>query len=415
MAFVKNLVAGPDKNNFQATAASNDVQRNIGNIAAGNQALSPERRNLNGDIGTGLSQQQAGFGGLQGVAGQQQSFADVLRSQALGTGGPLNTIYQNNLAQANANVAGTLASNKGITPALAARLAAQNQGANALQQGNFRAQGQLAAQQAYGQQQQAQAQTAAQMAAAGQNLYGNAGQQQAAQNANLLGLTQLSTQGALANQNAEMQAQQINAGVAQGNVDASNAAAGQILSTAGAVAGGIFGGPAGAAAGSALGHAAAGGKAHGGLIEAPQHKTFAQMVAHHLLEDDRQHFAKGGAVKMTQSDVRPIDKVDIGKALEEGTTGVNVGSRPGLDTLQGRPEGKAYGGVMHMYDAGGGVPGEAMHPGDDGRNDVVPALLSPGEIVLPRSVAYDPEKSRRFVEHIRSQTPAQYGDIKRRR
>src|SRR6516225_7399764 len=245
MAFVKNLVAGPDKNNFQATAASNDVQRNIGNIAAGNQALSPERRNLNGDIGTGLSQQQAGFGGLQGVAGQQQSFADVLRAQALGTGGPLNTIYQNNLAQANANVAGTLASNKGITPALAARLAAQ-------------AQGQLAAQQAYGQQQQAQAQTAAQMAAAGQNLYGGAGQQQAAQNANLLGLTQLSTQGALANQNAEMQAQQINAGVAQGNVDASNAAAGQILSTAGAVAGGIFGGPAGAAAGSALGHAAAG-------------------------------------------------------------------------------------------------------------------------------------------------------------
>lgn len=52
------------------------------------------------------------------------------------------------------------------------------------------------------------------------------------------------------------------------------------------------------------------------------------------------------------------------------------------------------------------VPGEAKFKGDTRSNDTVPALLSPGEIVLPRSVAQDedaPEKAKKFVEAIKSQ------------
>jgi hypothetical protein len=52
------------------------------------------------------------------------------------------------------------------------------------------------------------------------------------------------------------------------------------------------------------------------------------------------------------------------------------------------------------------VPGKAKFNGDTRSNDTVPALLSPGEIVLPRSVAQDedaPEKAKKFVDAIKKQ------------
>jgi hypothetical protein len=41
-----------------------------------------------------------------------------------------------------------------------------------------------------------------------------------------------------------------------------------------------------------------------------------------------------------------------------------------------------------MYD-GGVVPGKAKVPGDHPANDTVPAMLSPGEVVIPRSMVED--------------------------
>lgn len=49
---------------------------------------------------------------------------------------------------------------------------------------------------------------------------------------------------------------------------------------------------------------------------------------------------------------------------------------------------------------GGKIEGHAQVEGDDEQNDTVPAMLSPGEIVLPRSVASDADKAKEFVEHI---------------
>ena len=52
---------------------------------------------------------------------------------------------------------------------------------------------------------------------------------------------------------------------------------------------------------------------------------------------------------------------------------------------------------------GGGVPGKAQIQGDSPKNDTVPALLSPGEEVLPRSVTQAPdapEKAKEFVQHL---------------
>lgn len=51
------------------------------------------------------------------------------------------------------------------------------------------------------------------------------------------------------------------------------------------------------------------------------------------------------------------------------------------------------------------VPGKAKFKGDTRSNDTVPAMLSPGEIVLPRTVAQAedaPEKAKDFVSAIKS-------------
>jgi hypothetical protein len=57
---------------------------------------------------------------------------------------------------------------------------------------------------------------------------------------------------------------------------------------------------------------------------------------------------------------------------------------------------KAEGGLMLQA---GGVPGTAKHVGDNYANDKVPAMLSPGEVVVPRSVIADgPKAAAIFVE-----------------
>lgn len=64
--------------------------------------------------------------------------------------------------------------------------------------------------------------------------------------------------------------------------------------------------------------------------------------------------------------------------------------------------GKYLSGAMNMK-TGGTVPGQAPVMGDSRKNDTVPAMLSPKEIVLPRSVTMHenaPEKAAAFVEAI---------------
>jgi hypothetical protein len=64
----------------------------------------------------------------------------------------------------------------------------------------------------------------------------------------------------------------------------------------------------------------------------------------------------------------------------------------------------AAGGPVPMNFVGGGhVPGQAQVQGDSGKNDIVPALLSPGEAVIPRSVMQSQNpatEAAAFVEHL---------------
>ncbi len=54
------------------------------------------------------------------------------------------------------------------------------------------------------------------------------------------------------------------------------------------------------------------------------------------------------------------------------------------------------------FRGGGPVPGQARVAGDSERNDTVPAMVSPGEIVIPRSIAQMADAPERAAEFIRT-------------
>lgn len=55
---------------------------------------------------------------------------------------------------------------------------------------------------------------------------------------------------------------------------------------------------------------------------------------------------------------------------------------------------------VSMMSHGGEVKGDAEVPGDSEANDTVPTLLSPGEIVIPRSYASDPKAAAAFAHAV---------------
>lgn len=92
-------------------------------------------------------------------------------------------------------------------------------------------------------------------------------------------------------------------------------------------------------------------------------------------------------------------KSGIGSAIG-GLAGAAIGTyvAPGVGTAAGASVGSSLGGAMFAH--GGKVPGPEVVDGDDYANDVIPALLSAGEIVVPKSHARSPEKAAQFVARV---------------
>lgn len=65
-------------------------------------------------------------------------------------------------------------------------------------------------------------------------------------------------------------------------------------------------------------------------------------------------------------------------------------------SMMGAPGGAGGGGMKE----GGKVPGKAKVAGDSKENDTVLTLLSPGEEVIPRSAAGDPKLEKEFLAHL---------------
>jgi len=120
---------------------------------------------------------------------------------------------------------------------------------------------------------------------------------------------------------------------------------------------------------------------------------------------------KVAGVTGTPSEETGTDAVNIGYGSTP--TGANAnpqnyGIMPGNYAMGGDVKCYAQGGETHSHEIcmkmGGKVPGEAKVPGDSTQNDTVPAKLSPHEIVLPRSVAQDPnapQKAAQFVQGVK--------------
>lgn len=70
--------------------------------------------------------------------------------------------------------------------------------------------------------------------------------------------------------------------------------------------------------------------------------------------------------------------------------------------------GKATNVIGAAMSDGGQVPGRAEVFGDDSRNDTKPAMLSPGEIVIPRSHADSPESAAEFVRSLQAGKPQHF-------
>lgn len=439
MSSILGGIFGSDQNEFKAAAPVNTFKADPSQYTSGvNQA------------------QAAALSGTQantGVQNQQNDLARQLTTQAQG-GGPNPALAQLNqtTAQNINNAASQVAGTRGINPALAARMAV-DAGAGATQQAAgqaavMRAQQQIAAQQqlagVLGQQ-------------AGQNI----AQQQA--NTQLLGTTgglqagqqQLNQLTGAQNQSADLAAQQINAGVQGQNAQTNAGASGGLLGGLGGIAAALIarGGMVPSAAdvakktaekvvkGRGVQKLAEGDEVQGDAIS-PLHlmldsygappKPAEPSLGIGKLQGPGREFGSGSdpqassmqlssptlGINSPQSaatqmrtgaaaaDAAAATRAKTMGALSAGLGGLGKGFQQGnpMDAYSALSRMHLYGQTMSEGGASGVVPGQPKVDHDTESNDVVPAMLTPGEHVTRLEIAQAPGV-REALEKLNNGTP----------
>jgi hypothetical protein len=304
----------------------------------------------------------------------QNALAGQLQNQALGAGpNPAQNMLNQQTASNIQQGTGMIASQKGINPELAGRMAAQQTG-NLNQQ----AAGQAAT---LGAQQQLGAQNSL------SSLYGQQGNQQntlqntlqnaqsAQNNAQVAGTSNMNTVNA--------------SGAAQNAQNNANTAGGFLNSIGSGIASLFY-----------QGGMVPKGYADGGAVTsnwgfgAPQTDNQSPMsIAGQYLNQSNimknsGPMSFGGGSKMPTG---PNTEMD-GPMSMAGGAGDAAGAGGGLGDL-----------AIMAAARGGQIPGKAPVKGNSPKNDVVPAVLSPGEVVIPRSVmgsANAPQDAAKFVAAI---------------
>lgn len=347
MGFVGSLLGNSSGAGFQGQGVT--LQQPVATSNAQTANTEAER---------GIAQQQAfanalnnqnGLGNQAGILSQQQGLANQLQAQTMGQGP--------NPAQA------ALAQNTGANVASQAALAAGQRGAagnvglmsrqigqqgagiqqNAVgQAATLQAQQQLAAQQQLQQQQAAMQNVAGQQVANTQTGYNALNQATQGNQSNLLGAIQGQNN---ANVSMQQNLNNVNASIAQGNQGFQKSLTSGLLGGLGVGAQSQVAGMMGGGGGGGVASASTPGLASSGAYGPA--------------------YAKGG-------EVTSGPRSNVGKHLH---------------------------GVMNAK-SGGNVPGKANVQGDSGANDTVPAMLSPGEIVVPRSAASNPDKAASFAKRV---------------
>lgn len=117
--------------------------------------------------------------------------------------------------------------------------------------------------------------------------------------------------------------------------------------------------------------------------------------------------ADGGVVQSTVDNVHNfLNTLASNKPKEANPISIKQpgAKAPGDDSSSEVHTGTAVGNMPHTsnvgFSGGGKVPGQAKVSGDSQQNDVVDVKLSPGEIVIPRSHADNPDKAKEFVHAL---------------
>lgn len=393
MGFITGLFSGDKGSNFQASQVPIYSQ-----VGTGDQRGSFDRAN------TGLNQQQDFLNALQGQNGvanqsnvfaQQQALAAQLQQQAMGQGpNPAQIALANATGQNIAQQGALMGSQRGAgqNAGLLARQIGQ-QGAGIQQQAvgqsaQLQAQQQLAAQQALMQQQQSMAGLATQQV----------GQQQTGLNAFNSGSQGLlgGAQNAVDSYNNARVSQQnaangSNAGVAAKNSEGQQGILGGLLGGAGSAV---------ASVGSKMLGLASGGRVPQTSQQGSFLKNFSTM---------------GSASPGINPMMTGMNQLSSGigslfggrQAPQAAPAPLPFMTQPGVLAVPQQTMPQAMPGMEQpqelMASQGAIVPGQAPRPGDDSQNDVVPAMLSPGEIVIPRSMAMDPMKAAAFAHSVAMQ------------
>lgn len=319
-------------------------------------------------------QGQNGIQNQSDVYGQQQALATTLNQQAQGQGpnpaqAALAQQTSNNIAQQNALMAGQRGASQNA--GLLARQSAM-QGGNLQQQAvgqgaTMQANQQIAAQQQLQQQQAMLGNTAQNQIQNYGTAAGNLSNSQLGLQANVLGET-------AARNNANVGQAGVNAQIAQGNAKNQAGMFGGLMNAMGPALQMFGGSSSGSSALGGLGAGVGGGAAaSGGLMAgagegAGTAMSVAALAAHGGMATSHgmstPGYASGGTVNGPRS--------NVGSFLSK---------------------------AMPMRQ-GGAVPGQAKVQGDSEKNDTVPAMLSPGEVVIPRHIMQGknaPEAAARFV------------------
>jgi len=417
--------ATPDMANIQRGTSVEDVknaQQNVGNSIESQNRLLQALQAQNGmGYQSGLMGQLAGANGVglqQGAASGLANAAQAYQNIASGQGpNPAQAMLNQETGRNVANQAALMAGQRGAGAniGLLARQAAQ-QGANAQQQ----AVGQGATMQANQQLNALQGMTGANQALAGVGSgLTNAQQSMANQLAGQqIGATNANTQAALANaQNQQNALAGLNTAstAAQGNVNAGNVALSQSNTQAKqAIAGGILQG-----AGSAGGMM----KAHGGLIHMDEGGEVPSAIPETPAPATAAPVATPPAAQAASGPQSSFGKMlsGMGSAMQPNAEAYNqYGASPhyGSDMLM-----KGIGAMAPSMDkvkdimsiaslSKGGLANEGgkVHPkkesqkaikkGDSYDNDKIPAMLSEGEIVLPRSVTQSKDPVRASADFV---------------
>lgn len=169
---------------------------------------------------------------------------------------------------------------------------------------------------------------------------------------------------------------------------------GQLLKGLGTAAATYYGGAAGgSAAGSLFGGSGTTGSAPPASANTQQYAPLQSGAAGTMKAVPSSNFAEGGEVGDPNADVLQhiIDKY-------HGKTDV-----PGPESgpvISNKPDGSKGLSWYETAAQGMKVPGKAEVDGDSPKNDKVPAMLSPGEIVIKRSKAKDPDAAAQEAKKI---------------